>query len=90
MFNFAAIGRLRPGISANQATKQLDVAEAQVPMGGLTGVKMQVDSSSADGGYCRRSATEALDGDGGRGIGVAVGVCEPGRATDRERRRTSA
>jgi predicted permease len=41
-FNFAAIGRLRPGISARRATQELDVAEAQVPMGGLSGVKMQV------------------------------------------------
>jgi predicted permease len=42
MFNFAAIGRLRPGISTRRATQELDVAEAQVLMGGLTGVKMQV------------------------------------------------
>ncbi len=41
-FNFAAIGRLRPGISARRATQQLEVAEAQVPMGGLSGVNMQV------------------------------------------------
>jgi predicted permease len=42
MFNFAAIGRLRPGISARRATEELGRAEAQVPMGGLSGVKMQV------------------------------------------------
>ncbi|HEX4770942.1 MAG TPA: ABC transporter permease [Bryobacteraceae bacterium] len=43
MFNFAAMGRLRPGISAKQAAAELDIAEAQVPMERLTGVKMQVD-----------------------------------------------
>ncbi|MBV9156192.1 MAG: ABC transporter permease [Acidobacteriaceae bacterium] len=43
MFNFAVIGRLRPGISPNRANEQLDVAEAQVPTGGLTGVKMEVE-----------------------------------------------
>jgi len=42
MLNFAAIGRLRPGISANLATEQLSVAEAQVPTEGLSGVKMHV------------------------------------------------
>jgi len=42
MFNFAAIGRLRPGVSVNQATEELDLAEAQVPTDGLSGVKMQV------------------------------------------------
>lgn len=43
MFNFAAIGRLRPGISANRATEKLDLAEAQVPTEGSSGVKMQVE-----------------------------------------------
>ena len=40
MFNFAAIGRLRPGISASQATEELSVAEAHVPT--VRGVKMHV------------------------------------------------
>ena len=39
-FNFAAIGRLRPGISASRATEELSAAEAQVPT--LSGIKMQV------------------------------------------------
>ncbi len=42
MFNFAVVGRLRAGVSVERATEQLDVAEAQVPMGGLSGIKMQV------------------------------------------------
>ena len=42
MFNFAAIGRLRLGVSASRATEELSVAEAQVPMEGLSGVKMHV------------------------------------------------
>ena len=43
MFNFAVMGRLRPGIDAKRAAAELDAGEAQVPMGNVTGVKLELD-----------------------------------------------
>lgn len=42
MFNFAAIGRLRPDANAKRATQQLDVGEAQASVGGPAGARLQI------------------------------------------------